>query len=60
MASPDPAAPRVGTFPTAAAEPPREGGGLPTTLRTCERDCTMPGAVPRDLVSTSPRTGEDR
>lgn len=40
----DPAALRVDTFPTAAT--PAAGGELPTTMRTYERDCTMPGLCP--------------
>lgn len=46
MASLDPAALQVDTFWTAAAEPLPAGGDLPTTMRTHERDCTMPGLCP--------------
>ena len=45
MASLDPTALRVDTFWT-AAEPLSAGGDLPTTMRTFERDCTMPGLCP--------------
>jgi hypothetical protein len=47
MAFLDPAALQVDSFATAAAtEPLPAGGDLPTTMRTYERDCTMPGLCP--------------
>ena len=45
MASLNPAALQVDTFST-AAEPLSAGTDLPTTMRTHERDCTMPMLCP--------------
>jgi len=46
MASLDPTALQVDTFSIAAAGPLPAGTDNPTTMRTYERDCTMPGLCP--------------